>query len=80
MLELFFMYRLGVVIRKRVTERGQTPLPYLIFMVMLWIGLEIVGARLGTYYFKENLLMMFVCAITGGAIGGFLSYQAAKHI
>lgn len=76
MLEIIGIIFLGKKIKEIVTEKGLSPTGYIIILVILWIGLEIIGSIIGIMLFGEGL-MLFVFAILGGALGAFISYNIA---
>jgi uncharacterized membrane protein len=50
------------------------PSPFIVNMVLLWLGFEFVGAFIGLTIFN-NLMGGYFCGLAGAAIGGYLGYQ-----
>lgn len=78
MLEIIAIIALGKSISKIVKEKGLNPTKYVIIMVVMWIGFEILGSLIGAILYGEGMVV-YLFALSGAAIGGFLSYQLAKN-
>lgn len=74
MLEIIAMISLGRTIRNIALEKGLKPLRYILTMIFLWIGCEMMGAAIGLSLFG-NMFAAYVCALAGAVLGGYLSYQ-----
>ncbi|WP_020529150.1 hypothetical protein [Flexithrix dorotheae] len=78
MLEIIAIVTLGKHISKIVRAKGLKPTKYVIIMVVLWIGLEIIGSICGTLLIGEGLAA-YPFALAGAALGGFIAYSIAKN-
>lgn len=78
MLEIIAMVSLGRTIRNIVLEKGLRPTRYILNMVFLWVGLEIVGLYVGMRLFA-NPFGAYLLAIVGAAFGGYLGYRGAVN-
>ncbi|MFH6985292.1 hypothetical protein [Marinoscillum sp. 108] len=74
MLELIAMFSIGKTIRNIAVEKRLKPSPFIVNMVLLWLGFEFVGAFIGLTIFN-NLMGGYFCGLAGAAIGGYLGYQ-----
>lgn len=72
------MISLGRTIRNIVREKGLKPTSFIINLVLLWIGFEIVGIYIG-YSLFHNPFGAYVCAIGGAALGGYFAYKMAVN-
>lgn len=77
MLEVLTVLTLGKSISKIAREKGLKPWRYVVIMLTLLFGLEIAGAMTGVILYGESPLV-YLFAILGAALGGFLSYQIVK--
>ncbi|MFY0601006.1 MAG: hypothetical protein JXR03_15125 [Cyclobacteriaceae bacterium] len=76
MLEIIAMISLGRTIRNIALEKGLKPSKYIVNMVLLWIGFEIIGAYIGMNI-THNLFGSYLFAMAGAVLGGYLAYQSA---
>ena len=76
MLEIFFVRWLCGVNKRNALMRGKKPGGYIALTVILWFGLELVGAFIGASSGGEGSAYLF--ALMSAGIGGFVSYLAAK--
>jgi hypothetical protein len=76
MLEIVGVILLCNANKKNATARGVRPGKYIGFTILLWFGLEIIGALIGA---AADLGMgSYVLALVFAGIGGFISYRLAK--
>jgi len=78
MLEIIAIFSLGKSIKVTVEEKGLKPLKYILLLIAMWIGFEILGGILGALLFG-NGLGIYIFALLGAAFGGYLSYNIAKN-
>ena len=78
MLELIAMFSLGKTIRAIAMEKGLKPLRYILNMIFLWIGLELLFAFIGMSLFG-NMMGAYFCALAGAAFGGYLGYRGVVN-
>lgn len=78
MLELIAMFSLGKTIRNIALEKGLKPLRFILNMIFLWIGMELLFAFLGMSIFG-NMMGAYFCALAGAALGGYLGYRGVVN-
>lgn len=78
MLEIIAMISLGKTIRNIVREKGLKPTSFIINMILMWIGFEIMGIYIGFSLF-HNPFGAYLCAMAGAALGGYFSYKMAVN-
>lgn len=78
MLELIGIITLGKAIQKIVTEKGLKPTKYILLMVILWLGFEVIGLFVGMILFG-NVMTGYLLAFPGAAMGGYISYSVARN-
>lgn len=78
MLEIIAMVTLGKSISAIVSDKGLKPFKYVLIMIVLWIGLEFIGAIVGVIVVGEGL-MSYPFALVGAILGGYISYEIAKN-
>lgn len=78
MIELLAIIMLGKTISSVVREKGLKPIKYVLIMLVLWIGLEFIGAILGLIFLGGGL-KSYPFALLGAILGGYLSYNIAKN-
>lgn len=85
MLEIVCIIWLWRTNGRNALQKGQKPTKYHALTLILWFGLEILGVTAGavaSVMFFPNadpLIGAYMLGIAGAALGGFLSYQIAKH-
>lgn len=79
MLEIIALITLGRKIRDLVKAKGLSPTKYIVFMVLLWFGLEIVGVVVGMLIWGEDNLTYLITGYGGAIFGAFLSYKIAQN-
>ena len=78
MLELIAMFSLGKTIRNVALEKGLKPLRFILNMIFLWVGLELLFAFIGMSVFG-NLMGAYFCALGGAVLGGYLGYRGVVN-
>lgn len=84
MLEIIALIYLWRVNGANAYSRGKSRRKYQFLTLILWFGCEIVGTMAGVtiwlYFFPEQNYLMgsYLLGIPAAALGGFLSYRAAK--
>ena len=68
---------MGKSIRDIIREKGLKPHKYIILMIVMWFGFEVIGGILGTVLFGGGIVV-YLLALAGAALGGYLSYNIAK--
>lgn len=76
MLEIIAMFSLGRTIRNITINKGLKPAPYIIMMILYWIGMEFVGAYIGISL-SGSMMIGYFCGLAGAAFGGYIGYQRA---
>ena len=77
MIELVVLYLLGKKNMSNAIARGRKPGGFIALTIILWFGFEIIGIVIGL---AANLgQQAYAGGMVFGAIGGFGSYQIAKH-
>ena len=79
MLEIIAIIALARKIKAIVIAKGHKPLKYILILLGLWIGLEVVGAIIGTLIFGEDGFEPYICAVLGATWAGFFSYRVALN-
>ncbi|WP_258102982.1 hypothetical protein [Marinoscillum sp. MHG1-6] len=74
MLEIIAMFSLGSTIRNIALDKGLKPGPFIVMMIMYWIGLEFTGAYIGMQI-TTSMAGAYFCGLAGAAFGGYLGYQ-----
>lgn len=77
MLEIVVLIWLCNTNKKNAVQRGRKPDAFIALTLLLWIGLEIVGAVVGAAGGLES--GMYFLAILFAVIGGVISYFVAKN-
>lgn len=77
MLEIVAIVLLVRANKKNALERGRRPGGFIALTLVLWIGLEIIGAVIGTLAGAEYLGIIFIGLAFAG-IGGLISYLVTK--
>lgn len=78
MLEIFALIAVAKKIRKIVEEKGLKATKYIIFLILLWIVFEFIGAIIGILIFGEESLINYLCALIGAAVGAYIAYFIAE--
>ncbi|MEN8250106.1 MAG: hypothetical protein ABFS32_14330 [Bacteroidota bacterium] len=78
MIEIIAIITLGKTIRGIISEKGLKPWKYILLMVVLWLGFEIIGFIIAGLILGESLIS-YLFAIAGAALGGYLSYRIALN-
>jgi hypothetical protein len=78
MLELIILYMLCRSIRRIAESKGQSPVKYITYTILLWFGLEALFYMLGLVFFRAPLLAYFF-ALIGAALGGLIAYRIATN-
>ncbi|UII31765.1 hypothetical protein LVD17_26100 [Fulvivirga ulvae] len=79
MLEALTILTLGKSISAIARKKGLKPGRYIVIMLVLLLGMEVAGAAIGVILYGDGPLI-YVFALTGAALGGFLSYQAVRFV
>lgn len=77
MLEILAIIYLGKNISRIAKEKGLKPGGYVALMVVLWFGLEVVGAFMGILVFGEGLAA-YPLALVGAGLGALFGYLIVK--
>ncbi len=78
MLELIAMFSLGQTIRAIAMEKGLKPLRYILNMIFLWVGFELLFAFIGLSLFS-NMMGAYFFALAGAVFGGYLGYRGVVN-
>ncbi|NLD19163.1 MAG: hypothetical protein GX663_02810 [Clostridiales bacterium] len=78
MLEILGIVLLCNINKKNAKMRGKKPGGYIGLTIGLWIGMEIIGAAIGTVL--QLGLGVYVLAIAFALIGGFASWYISKNV
>ena len=78
MLEIIAIFTLGKAIKKIVQAKGFSATKYILLMVFFWISFEFLGLFLGMVVFGDRLVPIYLLALLGAVLGGYLSYHIAK--
>jgi small-conductance mechanosensitive channel len=77
MLEIIAIISVSRTIRAIALEKGLKPSKYIIILIALWIGFEMLGGILGALLFGPGL-ESYLIAIVGAGVGGYLGYNIAQ--
>lgn len=63
--------------KKKAEEKGLKPGKYVTYLLVLWFGLEILGATIGIVIFEDTLAAM-ILGIIFAIIGAFIAFNIIK--
>ena len=78
MLELVGIIVLAKAIKRIVNEKGLRAFRYVLLLVILWLGFEVIGLYVGMIIFGD-VMIGYLLAFPGAALGAYISYQVAKN-
>lgn len=79
MLEILTLVYLGKSIKRMTTEKGLKSWKYILLMVLLWFGMEILGGIVGVMVLGMENMGYLLFAYGFAALGGYISYLVAKN-
>jgi uncharacterized protein YcfJ len=77
MLEIIAIISVSKTIREIALSKRLKPAKYIIIMIVLWLGFELLGGIIGAIIFGAGL-ESYLIAIVGAGIGGYLGYNIAQ--
>src|SRR5947209_5801550 len=89
MLEILLVVGLSKMIAATVREKGRKPTGYVVLLVLLWIGGEIMGAIVGVVIaalhnpgalHQDFNIGTYVCALIGAACGAAIAFVVAHSV
>ena len=87
MLEILILISLSRNVAAKARAKGRSPAPFVIILLVLWIGGEvfaaIVAAVISTIVLGDaepNLLLVYPAAILGAVVGAVVAFQIVKAI
>lgn len=78
MIEIIVIILLANKIKKMVAAKGLKPTKYIIFLVVLWLGLEFLFAIITILTLGPGPLA-YIGALAGAVIGAVIAFQIAKN-
>ena len=86
-LEIFILISLSRNIAAKAREKGRSGAPFVIMLLVLWIGGEVfaavaavVAVAIITGDEEPNLLIVYPAAIVGAIIGAVVAFQIMKAV
>lgn len=86
MVEIIALIVLCMANAKRVQAKGRKAGLFVFYTIILWIGMEVLGALfgllvvgVGPYPTLESSAFPYVMALTFAIVGGVLSYKISKN-
>jgi hypothetical protein len=87
MLEIILLVVLSIQISKMTKAKGRNPVGWILMLIGLWVGGEILGALVGVFGSlmlsggdEPNLAVALVGAVIGAATGAIITFSVVKSL
>lgn len=80
MLEILLVVYLAKRIGKIAEKLGHKKRPHILFFILMWLAGEFIGAALGVFLFKGNMIPAYILALIGAALGTVIAFNVVQKL
>ncbi|MDA3821952.1 MAG: hypothetical protein PF450_04975 [Bacteroidales bacterium] len=80
MLEILIIIFIAKKIGKIAERRGHKKGPNIAFFIVMWLAGEFLGAAIGIFLFKGNLIPAYFMALIGAALGTVFAFNIVQKL